>query len=158
MMTLLLRFLKSCYSRTRISRSTHHPYDYKFSEVPIEKELIFHEHKMRHPRLLLRCSLQLAESVFCPMTFVLDTCAPKVYLSANAKSILAEYNLHVTDTELGVEYVKLLGGKYRTEDTPEGHAPANIIGLKTLCRWGLTLYDEPSFGCTLKKDFAYLEA
>ena len=135
----------------------HHPDDYKFSKTPIEKELIFHEHKMRRPRLLLRCSIQL-ENLFCPMTFVLDTGAPKVYLSDHAKSILTKYKLNVVDDDLGVGYVKFLGHKYRVEDTPVGHAPANIIGVKTLCHWGLTLYDEPCFGFALKKDFQFLEA
>jgi hypothetical protein len=79
-----------------------------------------------------------------------------VYLSAPAKCILAEYKLHVTDDDLGVEYVQLLGYKYRTEETPEGHAPANIVGLKTLFRWGLSLHAKP-FRFSLAQDFAYLE-
>lgn len=103
-----------------------HPDDYKLSNAPIEKELVFHQHKGRHPRLLLRCSIKLAEDVFCPMTFVLDTGAPKVYLSAFAKPILAAYNLQAVDKDVGFEYVTLLGRKFVMEDTPEGHAPANI--------------------------------
>lgn len=136
----------------------HHPDDYKISNTPIEKELIFHEYKGGHNRLLLRCSIKLSDDLFCPMTFVLDTGAPKVYMSAIGKSILAEYKLLINEEDLGIDYVKFLGRKYIVEDTPEGHAPANILGLKTLCRWGLTMHDEPSFGFTLENDFSYLEA
>jgi len=135
----------------------HHPDDYKLTTQPIEKELIFHQFKMRHPRLILRFSIKLAENVFTSMSFVLDTGAPKVYISAFAKPLLVQHCLLVEDEELGVKYVKFFGREYRTEDTPEGHAPANIIGLKTLCRWGLTLFDEPDCGFLLKNDFSFLE-
>eukprot|EP01032_Pedospumella_encystans_P020685 gene20685-23493_t len=132
-----------------------HPDDYILSDSPIKKELIFHEHKGRHSRLHLRCSVKLMENVFCPMSFVLNTGAPKIYLSLNAKAILENYNLHCTDDDLGVTFVNLLGHRYRTEDTPEGHAPANIIGLKALCRWGITLFDEPTFGFKFAKTFSF---
>lgn len=134
-----------------------HPDDYKITNKPIEKELIFHEHLVSPlPRLLLRCSIKLTEGAFCAMTFVLDTNAPKIYVSAPAKHVFMQNKILLTDDDLGLDLLMLLGRKYRVEDTPEGHAPANIIGLKTLCRWGLVLSDEP-FGFHFKNDFDYLE-
>jgi hypothetical protein len=58
--------------------------------------------------------------------------------------------MQVEEDELSIEYVKFLGSKYRTEDTPVGHAPENILGLKTLFRWRLTIYNEPNFGFILE--------
>lgn len=135
----------------------HHPDDYNFTAEPIEKEHIFHEYQGRHPRFLLRCSVKLAEDVFCSMTFVLDTGAPKIYVSTPAKVALKQNKILLMDDDLGVVYLVLMGRKYRVADTPAGHAPANIIGLKTLCRWGLEVFDEPCFGFRFKNDFDYLE-
>jgi hypothetical protein len=100
----------------------------------------------------------LAEDIFTIMTFVLDTGAPKMYISQLAKPLLCAYTILGADEELGIEYVRFFGRKYRVENTPEGHAPANILGVKLLCRWGLTLHDEPTFGFEFAKDFDYLEA
>ncbi len=61
------------------------------------------------------------------------------------------------DEELGVVFDSLLGRKAGVEKTPEGHDPANIIGLKTLCKWGLRLHDEPHIGFTFDKDIAILD-
>jgi hypothetical protein len=49
-----------------------------------------------------------------------------------------------------------MGRKYLLEQTPEGHHPANIIGLKTLCHWGLKLFAEPHFGFEFVDTFDYL--
>ena len=91
------------------------------------------------------------------MTFVLDTGTPKVYTSEPAKSILIEHGILVVDDELGYDYIRLMGHRYLTEMTPDGHSPANIIGLKPLCRWGLVLADEPNFNFNFQNDFEFLE-
>ena len=89
------------------------------------------------------------------MTFVLDTGAPKVYTSEPAKSILIEHGILVVDDELGYDYIRLMGHRYLTEMTPDGHSPANIIGLKPLCRWGLVLADEPNFNFNFNYVYHY---
>jgi len=131
----------------------HHPDDYKITDHPIQPEHIFHEVDGRHPRLILRCSVKLAVGKFCSMSFVLDTGAPKIYLCDDAAKIMTDSGIRVIDKELGIIYVTLLGRKYRVEKTPDGHSPANIIGLKTLCRWGLRLHDEPVLGFTFDNGF-----
>lgn len=51
----------------------------------------------------------------------------------------------------------MFGRNHRVEKTPSGHDPANIIGLKTLCQWGLQLSEDPDYRFTLNKDFQFIE-
>jgi len=53
--------------------------------------------------------------------------------------------------------VTLFGHNYSVKNNPEGHAPANIIGLRTLCNLGLQLTGNPEFGDSFAKDFQFFE-
>ena len=88
-----------------------HPEDYSLQSTPIVKELIYHHRKGLHTRLILRVSIKLAEGIFTPISFVLDTGAPKVYTSSIAENILTKYGIH----------------KYRVESTPENYAPQTSL-------------------------------
>lgn len=135
-----------------------HPEDYIIRNEPVPVECIFHQHNLRHPRILLRISVRLTESQYMAVTFVLDTGAPKVYTSQRLHDVLSQYNIERQDEDLGIEYISLFGKKYACERTPEGHSPANIIGLKTLCNWGLQLTDSPEFAFSFAREMDYLEA
>lgn len=132
-----------------------HPEDYIISNQPIQPEKIFHQYKFRHPRLLLRVSWKIGENEFFPISFVLDTGAPKIYLNATVFQHFTQRNIiHIVE-DMGVMFVKLFDHNYIVEETPLGHAPANIIGLKTLCHLGLQLTATPSFGFTFQQDFQF---
>jgi U3 small nucleolar RNA-associated protein 25 len=133
-----------------------HPEDYLLTSSPIPVEYLFHEHYGRHSRLILRCSLQLSSSTFISLSFVLDTGAPKFYASEHLSDILFSKQIATSDLDLGMNYITLFGRKFPLEQTPTGHHPANIIGLKMLCRWGLILTEEP-FGFHFTKNFPYLK-
>jgi hypothetical protein len=70
--------------------------------------------------------------------------------------ILTARGICERDPDLGVSFITIFGRKYRFERTPEGHHPANIIGLKTLLRWQLCLHDEPTLGFSFAKEFSFL--
>jgi len=134
-----------------------HPEDYKTTCSPIPKECIFHNTKFGHSRLIMRCSVKLAAGVFCSISFVLNTGVTKVHLGPLAKSQLLQYGIYCQDDDLGVNYITLMGRKYLAEDTPAAYAPANIIGLRALCMWGLELNHEPVMGFRFRENFEYLE-
>ena len=123
-----------------------HPQDYHVSSQPIEPECIFNHRQGTHNRLLWRVSWDIGNRKFMPMTFVLDTGAPKqMYLSQTALSKLEELGLLKTDEDTEARWVQLFGRKCGVERTPHGHDPANIIGLRMLMRLGLQLSDSVPF-------------
>lgn len=109
-----------------------HPQDYEITDEPIPAQHIYHEFRGRHSRLHLRCSIKLSDDEFLSASFVLDTGAPKVFLCDHLLHILTARGICERDPDLGVSFITIFGRKYRFERTPEGHHPANIIGLKTL--------------------------
>jgi hypothetical protein len=135
-----------------------HPQDYILSASSIVSEYIFHEYRgLRHPRLIWRVSYKLGEHAYMPISFVLDTGAPKMYLCSHLMNILIERELVVKDHDMEVVYMMMLGHKFVVEETPEGHAPANIMGLRALCTLGLQLFREPNYGFTFPSAVSFLQ-
>lgn len=122
--------------------SHRHPDDYKTTSAPIDPQFIFHHIHGRHNRLWLRISWQLGPSKFMPMSFLIDTGAPKhFYLSPDAIIALDSYKVLHVDDDMDVQYVKLQKRNCPIEGTPAAHKPANIMGLKLLKRLGLKLFE-----------------
>ncbi len=90
------------------------------------------------------------------MSFVLDTGAPKIYFCEYVFGEFIARGVIVEEPDMGVTYIKLFGRKYIVELTPEGHAPANIIGLKALCALGSRLHNSPDYCYSLSMDPAFL--
>lgn len=123
-----------------------HPQDYHVSSQPIEPEHIFSHRQGTHNRLLWRVSWDIGDGKFMPMTFMLDTGAPKqLYLSQPALSKLEEIGLLKIDEDTDACWVQLFGRKCGVERTPHGRDPANIIGLRMLLRLGLQLSESVPF-------------
>ena len=122
-----------------------HPDDYEYTDVPI-KDYICHMNG-RHNRLILRISWKVKHSSgkdkYIPMSFVCDTGATMFfYLSTNAINALkAERRL--SEDETGTLYVIIdtPSGSFKAliEETPNIHAPANIIGLRMLLKLGIQM-------------------
>ena len=72
-------------------------------------------------------------------------------------TVLRQRNIIKVDNDLGIFYIKLFGHNYLVELTPEGHSPANIIGLKTLCRLGLQLAADPDYSYHFILPFDYFD-
>mmetsp|Transcript_15908 Transcript_15908/g.39610 ORF Transcript_15908/g.39610 Transcript_15908/m.39610 type:complete len:178 (-) Transcript_15908:254-787(-) len=138
-----------------------HPTDMIESASPIEPEYIYNHRHGRHNRLLWRVSWRVEEGKYVPMTFVIDTGAPKMlYLSKKAMDVLESYkgqevdaegNARVSDKvikwdeDLCQQWVTLYGRKCAVERTPSCHEPANIIGLKLIMRLGMSVSDSQPF-------------
>ncbi len=134
-------------------RQDDNPSDYIKSSTPITPEFIFHHVRGKHNRLWMRASWKLASGEFVPISFLLDTGAPKhLYLSERAMSILEEAGLIVEEYDTDVQFVHVFGRKCSVE--PSVHAPANALGLKMLKRLGLQLFEEePHFSFSRKFTF-----
>ena len=111
-----------------------HPDDYKILRTHIPPNLFAYRHDTRS-RLLMRLSFQLAEDDrFVAASFVVDTgCSYSFLFSDELWRILSANNRIVTD-EVGTRYVQTtLGGTSAkclvSNDVPDGHKPANFIGL-----------------------------
>lgn len=101
----------------------------------------------RHNRLIVRmCWLHERENKYMPMSFVCDTGAPMgFYLSGIAYRKLREIK-RLKEDETGNEYVVIENmGKIAVEPTPQGHKPANIMGLRILTKMQLRLCTDNSF-------------
>ncbi len=140
-------------------RQDDNPCDYIKSSTPMTPEFIFHHVRGKNNRLWMRASWKLAPGEFVPMSFLLDTGAPKqLYLSERAMSILEEAGLTVEDNDTDIQFVYVFGRKCLVELTPSvtPTAPANIFGLKMLKRLGLQLFEkEPHF--SFSKKFTFFE-
>jgi hypothetical protein len=136
-----------------------HPDDYVEADQPIVPQCIFHHIRGVHNRLWWRVSLKLSNGKFIPISFLLDTGAPKhLYLSEKAMAVLEDDKQLKEDADLDLQYVKIFGRKCSVDVTPNAHQPANIIGLKLLKRLGLELYeDEPHFSFKLPIPFISME-
>ncbi|KAG2423843.1 hypothetical protein HXX76_015003 [Chlamydomonas incerta] len=135
-----------------------HPGDYVETGAPIEPKCIYHHVYGKFNRLWYRVSWKLSDGKYTTMSFLLDTGAPKhLYLSSESRKILVEAGLLNEDSDMDLVYVKLFGRDCPVEPTPGVHAPANIIGLKLLKRFGLELFEgEPHFG--FKVPIPYLDS
>ena len=124
-----------------------HPDDYTTTVAPMERKHIFHHIRGRHNRLWTRMSWKLIDGAFMPISFLLDTGAPKhMYLSKEALDVLERHGMVYVDEDMDLQYVKMFGRRIPVDPTPEMHQPANLIGLKLLKRFGLRLFDdEPHF-------------
>jgi hypothetical protein len=132
------------------------PQDYIISNQPIQLQKTFYQYKQQNPKLLLRVSWRIQENEFMPMSFILDTNAPKIYLNSATFKVFLERNIIQIDPDMGVMYLKLFGHNYLVEETPIGHAPANKLGLKILCQLGLQLFAIPTYGYDFVQKFDYL--
>lgn len=122
-----------------------HPDDYKTIFKPfVEYIPHFQGH---HNRLIARiCWKVLSANEYIPMSFVCDTGAPMgFYLSEKALLLLKKIGI-IQEDETGIEYVNLKNiGKIAVTQTPPGHAPANIIGLRLLTKLELGLTSNGTF-------------
>lgn len=127
------------------TRDYCHPDDYVIISDSV-RELVFNHRHGTYNRLLARLAWQVTGGV-CPMTFVLDTGAPKhLYLCQRALNLLEEAGRITTDPDTDLLYCVIDQRKCPVELTPPSHSPANIVGLRMLTRWGLTLDDaKPPF-------------
>jgi hypothetical protein len=132
-----------------------HPEDFKPLSSPLPVNAFYHEDG-KNRKLHMRVSFKVSDTLFIPMSFVLDTGAPMYfYLSCKARELLKAYGLvfkDETDVErLNIHY-KLKDGTERRfgapiEVTSDSKDPANIMGLSTLMRLGLQInQDEVKFG------------
>ncbi|PNH02249.1 hypothetical protein TSOC_011774 [Tetrabaena socialis] len=136
----------------------HHPNDYTETDTPIAPECIFHHIRGKFNRLWWRASWKLCDGKFTTMSFLLDTGAPKhLYLCSQALNILEEAGQMVEDGDMDLLYTRLFGRKCPVEPTPCAHQPANIIGMKLLKRFGLTLYEQPPH-FSFNMDIPYLDS
>jgi len=122
-----------------------HPEDYKIISQPIKPEFIFHSLVFNtHARLLLRASVQLEESSFMALTFVVNTGAPKpFYFSEKALPILMDRNLvHSVKDTSGGPYVNVNGRNATCEQSPYKHRHANLMGLEMTARLGLHISED----------------
>lgn len=125
-----------------------HPDDYQLHSDPIEPQCIFHQYPGGHNRLIYRTSIYIGPGRYTTLSFVCDTGAPKhLYLSPRAVDTLQRYKLLRIDSETDISWVYVKNKKVPVDVTPPKHSPANIIGLKLLCKLGLQL-DEEGFTFT----------
>ncbi|KXZ52506.1 hypothetical protein GPECTOR_9g550 [Gonium pectorale] len=124
-----------------------HPDDYVKMNTAIQPQFILHNQRGRFSRLWWRVSWKLQDGTFVPMSFLLDTSAPKhIYLSEDALNLLEADKQVVHNDDMGAQHVTLFTKKCAVEAMPHTQNPANILGLKMLRRFGLELYnDEPGF-------------
>ena len=123
------------------SRDYCHPDDYKVATGHVRTLMFNHRHGT-YNRLLARLSWQVPSGTL-PMTFVLDTGAPKhMYLSQRALSLLEQAGRVTSDPDTDLLYCVIDNRKCPIELTPQSHSPANIVGLRMLTRWGLALNED----------------
>lgn len=119
-----------------------HPEDYIPVDKPFKPEYMYHHSaSYKHARLLMRACFEIITSKkFLPMTFVLDTGAPKpLYLSEKALPLFTKESLLKVDKEMMVQYTQIYGRNYVVEPMPCKHRWANLMGLPLLMKMGLTL-------------------
>eukprot|EP00667_Euglena_gracilis_P031433 EG_transcript_45509 len=102
----------------------------------------------------MRVSLKLNENEFAPMTFVIDTGAPRpLFLGEPARRLLSDRGILKKDA--GNQLVlKVDGRPCVVNKTPRGQLPANIMGLPLLMQLKLSTSLQ-SF--TFDDSFKYLE-
>ena len=122
-----------------------HPDDYKPSPRIIPREFIFNHRQGKFNRLILRICFEgdSASTTFIPMSFILDTGAPRhLYLCQKAIASLSDANRLFVDEDMDMMWTPIYGRKVPIDNTPSSHDPANIMGLRFLMRLGLTLNDK----------------
>lgn len=114
-----------------------HPDDLNEFTEPV-CELILHT-KPYHNRLIMRMSFDIG-GVYIPVSFICDTGAPgSFYLSETTRlSRIAEV---IQRDELDNEFVRINGKAFSVSDSPGHHPYANIMGLKALLYFGLSIGD-----------------
>lgn len=129
-----------------------HPQDYQPTPHPIPVERIFHSHDS-HFRLILRISVKLSPTTCVPMSFVLDTgCPGYLYLGERAEALMTAFGVLKRDDDFQTSCVNWAGRRLLVQTTPRQHGPANVIGLRALCLFGLQLHASPfgySFSCPM---------
>jgi hypothetical protein len=131
-----------------------HPGDYMESDAPIEPECIYHHVRGKHKRLWFRVSWRLKSGKFVPISFLLDTGAPKhLYLTQQVLKILEDDGTATVNEDMCAQCVKLYGRNCIVEESPTQHQ-ANVMGLNLLKRFKLQLFDEePHFSLNLPAPF-----
>lgn len=131
----------------------HHPDDYKIVREPFVR-LIYHD-RIGHNKLLLRITTKIGDGMYLPATYVCITDACKgacVGIYTNALLDRLINNRIVMDKESGISYINTSVGKINVAPTPAPHQDCNIIGLRALCKFGLTLSPD-SFEFTNLPDY-----
>lgn len=107
-----------------------HPEDYVISANPIEPSFIdFQGRRFGHNRLIMRVSFELENSLYVPMSFVVDTGAPfHFYMSDKGFDVLKDGGRILKDGNTQ-DYLKVFSKNALVHDTPTTHKPANIMGL-----------------------------
>ena len=122
-----------------------HPDDYTIVPEPIVPVCIFHSYLGGHNRLIYRTSVCVSPGKYFTLSFICDTGAPKsIYLSRRAVELFRQAGLVQKDDDTDVSWVTIARRKTPIDLTPNNHTPANILGLRVLCKLGLQL-DENSF-------------
>jgi len=118
--------------------------------APLPVDLFYHENG-NNRQLHMRVSFKISDSLYIPMSFILDTGAPMYfYLTRESSALLRTYRLVCKDDSdkehLTIHY-KHNDGSDRTFDTPvETIADApNIMGLSVLMLLGLQLSQDDVF-------------
>ena len=120
-----------------------HPTDYLLTDKPI-KEFIFHK-ELRHSRLLLRISFKIDDNLFVPITLICDTGAPSSFYLCEKTRNLIKSRIK-TSEELEIEYIKIFdpesgeNKKMLIGKNPYNHSDINILGLRSLEIFGLSIY------------------
>ena len=118
-----------------------HPEDYIIQSTPIEPECIFRS-CLGHNQLIYRTSIYAAPEKYFSLSFICNTGAPKhIYLVPKAIKLFQLCNRIHTDNETDLSWITVSYKKCPISVTPLVQQPANILGLKMLCRLGLQLSD-----------------
>ena len=123
-------------------RHGRHPEDLVPCDRPIAAEHRQHEGGFGHLRLLWRVAWRLpGGQQYLSVTFVVDTGAPlPFYLSAETRRVFHAHGLLHTD-DMENDFVVAFGRRYRVVDTPLGHEPGNILGLRVILDLGLRIVE-----------------
>ena len=125
-------------------RDGRHPEDLVVADRPIAPEYVYHNGGFGHLRILWRAAWCTPAGRFVPVTFVVDTGAPlPVYLSVAAYGALRDCGVLCRDSA-GEDYVSIFDRRYRVVETPPGHEPGNILGLRAIMDLGLCVNEEGS--------------
>ena len=114
--------------------NNQHPDDFKPRSSPIT-EYIFHR-LTDHNRIYLRICVKITETMFIPLTFICDTCAPShIYISALTRRLIS--SRINTDPDTGINFLNINSRNFVVKPSPGHHPEINMIGLLALEKFGL---------------------
>jgi hypothetical protein len=132
-----------------------HKDDYK-PGIRVDERTYHRDIAGHHHRALWRISWKIGDS-FYPMTFILDTGAPKfVYLNKQAMNFLQEMGMVHKLPDVGLICINIRGKACLVQETPQHKLPANLIGLPLLRRWQFALRSDEGKPFTFDPEFEFL--